>query len=161
MFNMMLPYQQLRNLFLSNIISDSIFLTYNNQLHAFSDSALHRALVLLNESLSPLINRTPLEEDQRVKLLSTEQQIRKEYDSNDTIEIDNMQIIFPLIYYANCERVITLSKLVLKYLDGDEKALDDFDTKLISKIPFKDEEEKIAEERCTREDVLKWLDSNP
>jgi hypothetical protein len=161
MFSMLLPYQQLRNLFLSNIISDGIFLTYNNQFHAISDSVLHRALVSLNESLSSLINRTSLENDQLVKLISIERQMREEYDREDMVEIDNIQTIYPLIYYANCERVITLSQLVLKYLDGDEKSLDDFDTKLISNIPFKDEEEKIAEERCTREDVLKWLDSNP
>jgi hypothetical protein len=160
MFNMWLPHRQLRNLFLSNIISDGIFLTYNNQFHAFSDSVFHRALVSLNESLSSLINRASLENDQRAKLMNIERQMCEKYDEDIVVEIDNMQIIFPLLYYTDLERIITLSKLILKYLDGDEETLDNFDTKLISKIPFKDDEEKIAEERCTREDVLKWLADN-
>ncbi|MDR0605058.1 MAG: DUF4062 domain-containing protein [Bacteroidales bacterium] len=160
MFDMLLRYRRLRNQFLVNIISDGIFLTYDNQLHAFSDSVLHRALILLNESLYYLINRTQVENDQFKKLMEVEQQMRKVYDRDTKVEIDNIQISFPLSHYIDCERVITLSKLILKYLEGDSNALDDFDTKLISRVIFEDEEEKIAKERCTREDVLKWLTYN-
>jgi hypothetical protein len=156
-FNFSFSCEQLHNLFLSDIISDGIFLIYDNELHAFSDSALKRALVLLNESLCSLMN-TKI--DQRVELANFEIEMRKTHHESDIVEIDNIKIIWLLSLYTNSERVITLSKLVLKRLDGDENALEDFDKKLISRIPFKEDEEAIARERCTREDILEWVASN-
>jgi len=68
------------------------------------------------------------------------------YCKTDFVLGDNMRIIFPLGSYLVQRNAVLILTALLKYIDGDENALDSYEKQLFSTHVFSSKEEVIKDE---------------
>ena len=141
--------------FIHRAITESFFLEYNTNTHAFQETSFHRLLVVLNNLLGNLINRTQIETQLILDATNSFGSYRH-LDNDHYINVDRTTVFVLWSYYVTHKNIIYLSHKALQFIAGNENACNDFDSGLLS-MPFRDELERIDSERITPDEARAWV----
>jgi len=148
------------NHFIKKSILDGSFLAYDNSTHAYVETSLHRALMKLNTFLEQIefsISHSRNSEE-FAKMYVIHNGLRQ-YPDSKIVPIDNMRLISPFGSYLMQKNAVLILKVLLKYIDGNENALDFYEEQLVSTQPFSSPEDTKRDEslKPTTSQIEDWV----
>ncbi len=142
-------YVQLESQFLDHALTSGVFLSFKKEEHSFEPSLLQKRLIDLKQCMSRF-----------TKFIKGNLQhgLFGEFMKNgndEMVSVENEKLLVPFSL-ADCEEdILNLTKGIIKYLDGDEKALESIQMNPLS--PFKKNAEALEKERPTDCEVVAWV----
>lgn len=149
------------NLFLEKALQEGTFLSYDNMSNSFGETPLHRALLLLNKYLFYLM--APKSESDNKQFAAFMMQVKnagiENLKDSDEIEIPDYIVLVPALgVYLQQKNVVIIMAAILKYLNGNNAALDNLEERLVSTYVLSDENSLEDEKKAhpSIEDAERW-----
>jgi hypothetical protein len=146
------PTSNLTTQFLNAALTSGEFLNFVKESHSFEPSLLQNRMLELKKNLDRLQFLTKGFSEQRSRLADELFGIPND-ESLISIENEKLSVAF---VFQDCElNVVKLLSAILKYLDGDTKALQN--VQLNPTSPFPETAKQLKQERPVKSDVITWL----